>query len=713
MNYKEPSPAELKADKKLRSDLTILLNNIRQDWSFRKLTTWADVYKRIGFADYDKRANSAVTLTYPDLKAYLQTLVDEQELAIKKKYEVRAATIEALAKEPEPPKEEGLHSDNNYGFVPSPNQHPSLFNYWFQKKAIVELNKKLIDEGKKGVLLLAGTGTGKTFMVAGVARQMLDLVYEEGKTFSHIPYLYVTRTTVVEQASRVLNNFYNIDTVNTVMTINIEQLRAKAGQFWIKEEIKIVEGEEKVKYVWKKGLQPCVLFLDESQGTKNTDSTQSQILCAYNDLKDNAQLVSISATPFTRVCEAKCFAVSTRRPLEHLGFPQGTVLTNENWPTYAAMIASPASPDEYNEAAIERLMKDLDDYIVRVRGVRPQFDAQNSIEMIDFETPEERKFYDEAWTRFQREMEKLEKDVDGANYKFVILLKFSMAAELCRAPHLAKKMYDAVQRGKAAVCACKFKGTIIKVVQELHDKYGVSRDLISLIWGGGQTALTQKQKQKAKIKAMSDEKLAATGMSRDEILQLTQLEDVEDRELMELPEHLRLGDQSMDERQVEIDKFQSGKSLYCLYTFRAGGVGLSLHHTDEMTQYKCKRKESGYAIEEDIPNVPVRPRENFVAPTYSAIELVQGLGRCPRLTSLSHTKQTLLFYRGTVEAQIAAIVSQKLRCLGRVVKQKEAWTDVIVGGYKVEREDLVQKHLEEDNNTPPDEGGLIDEGEEE
>ena len=62
--------------------------------------------------------------------------------------------------------------------------------------------------------------------------------------------------------------------------------------------------------------------------------------------------------------------------------------------------------------------------------------------------------------------------------------------------------------------------------------------------------------------------------------------------------------------------------------------------------------------------------------------MVQGLGRAPRLTSLSVTKQTLLFYRGTVEDEIADIVSQKLRCLTKVVRQKESWSDVIVGGDK-------------------------------
>ena len=93
---------------------------------------------------------------------------------------------------------------------------------------------------------------------------------------------------------------------------------------------------------------------------------------------------------------------------------------------------------------------------------------------------------------------------------------------------------------------------------------------------------------------------------------------------------------------------------------------------------------------DDIHNVPVRQRINFVAPTYSAIELVQGLGRTPRLTSLSDSPQVMVFYRNTIEDSVARIVSQKLRCLSKVVRTREKWADVVVGGVPAE------KHLVDD-----------------
>jgi hypothetical protein len=684
--------------------------------------------------------SSKAEYVLPNLHEYvLPSLPVETEHNDSKKVIEISATVTKDEPDSNKSDEAGLNNSNDYGLVNNPNW--KAFHYWFQKKAIKEALDKILGfdtslcEGKweklvelwndptipkkpkRGILILSGTGTGKTFIVSAIVRILWDLEYHTTRTFSHIPYLWITKNTVVEQASRVLKNFYCLNPVNDVEVINIEKLRSSSGQLWLQEEVVVENGEARSIWKWKPVINPCVIFFDESQGAKNTSSTQSKIICAYNDLKRNAILVSVSATPFTRVAEAKSFAVSTRRPLDHLGFPSGTVLTNDTWPTYAAMIASPASPNGYSQAAIERLMKDLENYIVRVRGVRSQFNAINRVKVIQFETKEKAQFYFSAWERFLKEKAKMEEakeqGLDPGNYMFVILLKFAMAAELAHADHFAADMYEKVQKGYAACAAVKFKGTIIEIVKILNEKYGVSRDKISLIWGGGQTQLTKKQKDKQKIEEM-DEKFKAMGLSAEEMLGDMGLEDVEDREIQKLPAHLRLEAQSMDERQIEIDRFQRGDSLYCLYTFKSGGVGLSLHHCDELTEFKCRRKESGYAVEEDIPKVPVRPRWNHVMLTYNAIELVQGVGRLPRLTSLSDTNQDIYAYAGTIEVDIGNIVSQKLRCLSSVVKQRESWQDVIMkGNNSSERAQKVKELIATTEGVKDENSTMIDESEEE
>jgi hypothetical protein len=527
---------------------------------------------------------------------------------------------------------------------------------------------------KRAVLILASTGTGKTYMQAALDRRLQDIKFADGKTWGHIKYLAITRNSVVEQTKRVLRDKFGINPITETEVLNIEKLRTRAGQIWIDNFQTIVDGEEQEYWKWKDLINPAVIYLDECQAVKNEDSTQHKILVAFSRIAENTTQVFISATPFTRVSEAKAFAIATKKDISHLGFPEGTLLSEQTWGTYSQAIAHPSSPDEYNEAAVERLMKDLDDYIVRVRGVRWQFNAVNSVEIVDFENDQQRKEYQQAWEKYITRKAKLEESVtDNPRFQAMIELGiFLAAAEYAKRDLFAKRMYEDVQAGYAAVMACKFKKTIIAVTQILVNKYGVSRDKISLVWGGGQTQLTAKQKLKAQVRE-NQAVFDAADISMDDMM----LSEVEDRELEVLDASLRLGTQSKEERQKEIDKFQSGRSLYCIYTYKAGGVGLSLHHTDEQTKEKVRRQKNGYAIVEDIANVPTRPRKVTVGPTWSPIELVQGCGRAPRLTSLSDTIQSFLYFRGTVEEEQAFVVTHRLRCLSKVVRQHENWMDLI------------------------------------
>lgn len=713
----EQKTAKDKADKLLK-----LCNTVTTMLSFGKIKTYGDLYAFIGAPD--GATNSQSPITKPEVVAALNLLKNPPATVPVTATVVTAVTPAHILLPPVSVPEVHVHpttdidnADNDYGLVPSPNE--KVFHYWFQKKSIKELVDSILIEHKTAKMVLAATGTGKTFIMGGLLRRLIDSNFHVGKTFGFVHYLVVTRATIVEQTDRVLKDFYNITIKDAVEVLNIEQLRSRAGEKWVDLIPYMEDGVEKTKWVWKPMLHPCVIIWDECQALKNEGSTQHDIAAALNDVPNITQ-VFVSATPFTKVSEAKCFAVATKKDISSvLGTPNRTIITNSNWPTYAANICKGTKPTEHNEAAVERLVDDLDPYIVRVRGVRPQFDAINSVKLINFKTPEEYKEYDDAWKKYQEEKKKIRdaaiamgKDPEEES-EFQILvkfLKFRMAAEKVRRRYIAEWLLAQVNAGFAAVAALNFKGTIIEIIKILVDEFGIPRHKISIVWGGGQTAMTKKQKAKRDILEKADE-LKALGMCSDDLLKTLNLTDVDDRVLENLPKHLELGAQSKDQRQKEIDRFQSGKSNICIFTFRAGGVGLSLHHTDEQCKVKVRRKKSGYAYEEDIKNIPIRPRKAIVAPTYSAIELVQGLGRCPRLTSLSNTEQELVYYRGTIEEDVAAVTSNKLRCLSKVVRQRESWADVITSGKAAK--DHIDDNVTEEKGTNYDDLNNSDEEDDE
>lgn len=745
------------AAKKARDNFVALSNRVKSRFSFKQIKTFRDLLAVAGITDFSSYDNATLQeeQTLDKIKKWLleeQARVEADIVQCTVSAEANKETGGDTASSLQQIVSTSKEVEKDYGLISSPNEKAFLF--WFQKKATKELLDGVLGwhkvspisqicevahpggrwtmpedcipnkVGKRGQALLAAVGTGKTFILGALFRRLLDMNFQHRFTpnRSPWPYVYVTKASILEQTKRVLKNWFNIDPVNEVLVINIDQLRSKFGELFVNEKVKVENGVEYTTWEWRQWINPLVIAWDECQALKNEGTQQHNIGASYNEIEDNTFQIFSSATPFTRVCEAKCFVVSTRIPYT-FGIAKNAPMCNSHWSQFSKDIAAPADPIEHSPGAIDRLIDKMDPYIVRVKGVRPQFHAHNSVQIIDFQNEEDRKFYELAWERFLAEKAKLENDdnLSAAQSRFQILvemLKFRQAAELVRAPYIAKAMWECVMKGKqASVAALNFKATIVKIVKILCYDYNVPRSQISLIWGGGAKDPNRKQKIKYKLqqnKAVLDA-LGAAGISMSDL----DLDDVEAQlEREEFDPALKLGPQNAKHRQDEIDRFQSGKSLYCLFTFRAGGVGLSLHHTDEFTKEKVRRKESGYAVEEDIKKIPTRKRVTFVAPTWSAIELVQGLGRVPRLTSLSDTTQILVFYRGTIEERVARIVSLKLHCLTKVVRQKEDWSDAMVGGYT--QEELDKKYLIADtteesvaNGDSDEAGGYFEDEEEE
>ena len=110
--------------------------------------------------------------------------------------------------------------------------------------------------------------------------------------------------------------------------------------------------------------------------------------------------------------------------------------------------------------------------------------------------------------------------------------------------------------------------------------------------------------------------------------------------LKDTPCSIIRGDQTADERQRNIDAFQSDKTRVVIANLRAGGVGVSLH--DLNGRY---------------------PRTALICPGWSPTALKQALGRVWRAGGKSTSIQRILYAADTVEERVAERIEERLRTL--------------------------------------------------
>lgn len=141
-----------------------------------------------------------------------------------------------------------------------------------------------------------------------------------------------------------------------------------------------------------------------------------------------------------------------------------------------------------------------------------------------------------------------------------------------------------------------------------------------------------------------------------------------------------IGGQDRKTREDNKRRFQTGKTDICLMTLKSGGVGLSLHHNPQNEKI-C------------------RPRYVILPPTWSAIEIVQVLGRAHRINTISTTYQDIVWFRGTVEEEVANKLELKLHCLSELVGKRETWTGALSKRADIDSMEEFRKLNEEEFTT--------------
>ena len=98
------------------------------------------------------------------------------------------------------------------------------------------------------------------------------------------------------------------------------------------------------------------------------------------------------------------------------------------------------------------------------------------------------------------------------------------------------------------------------------------------------------------------------------------------------------GEQTMDERNINIKDFNTNKSQIIISNIRSGGVGISLHD-----------KLGGH------------PRISIISPSWSAQDIIQAIGRCFRAKGKTSVQQKIIFCQNTIEEDICDNIKDKIK----------------------------------------------------
>lgn len=204
--------------------------------------------------------------------------------------------------------------DDEFTIIPSLRNNPSVRYVAYQERAVASLLRGYITHSYSGQALNARTQSGKTYIIGSLIRELYDRRFPAlTDCLSPYPVLVITRASVVEQTRRRLDNCFGLKNGRDVDVTNIDKMRSGYGDYFLREEVVVRDGDSEVELSWIEPTSPALIVLDEAQSVKNINSTQSRIFQKYNELDgENHRILYSSATMFTRVIESKCFAVSTR-----------------------------------------------------------------------------------------------------------------------------------------------------------------------------------------------------------------------------------------------------------------------------------------------------------------------------------------------------------------------------------------------------------------
>lgn len=292
---------------------------VLKEFVSEKLSSWRDLYKYSGLGEvvgYREQDNTPFTAFY--IKELFKQLKQNETFTLKLG---KSIPENEQPEQPQSPAEPILDIPDKevvdtYTHIPSLADNPTIKHVLYQERATSALLRGYLKHNYYGQALNSRTQSGKTYIIGALVRELYERGWEPlANSISLYPVIYLTRASVVEQTERRMKKCFGLNPGKhpSIDVTNIDQMRCKFGEHFIKEVIRVVDGEEIFYYEWNEHTSPALLIIDEAQSVKNIESTQSKIIQSFNELDgERHRLLLSSATLFTRVIESKVLAVSTR-----------------------------------------------------------------------------------------------------------------------------------------------------------------------------------------------------------------------------------------------------------------------------------------------------------------------------------------------------------------------------------------------------------------
>lgn len=518
-----------------------------------------------------------------------------------------------------------------------------------QRKAVDGIVSAFKSDTVNGCLLPLKTGKGKSFICGAVINWFKDnnfLGVTDPLEFFP-PVLYITPRTVVEKTKRTLREKFGLkvgnDATDDVMVIHYQALSTKRFKVFFEQYEEDTYNQKRMAFRWR--ASPFALVIvDESHKIKKETSVMTRRIAAMAKGRggDKTKWLFTSATPGVTLNDMKTFSI-----LAGVRFA-GDPINHETWTPYIRQFSG--DPHKPNSAAMLRWAKSLGAAYVNPPDDPSKTKTINRITLLSWENEEQRRKYLSAEEDYIKALERAGGSTAisdrGAMARATMI--FRAAEELIKAESMVKRALDLHARGYAPVIADAFLQSVIETLALLA-KAGIPRSKISVIWGGKrlikQSEIFTEEEYVKAVDEYVDENFNIEDWDREKRAKFRKSREYygaqvrgnytssEYADRVEWLEQMGLKHQTDEERQREIDRFQSGETEFCIFTLAAGGVGVDL--------------------DQQLPHV--RPRWMLATICYYAEEYQQALGRCKRIATLQpEVVQESLFFEDSIAARHVA-----------------------------------------------------------